>query len=254
MGGAHGGGLLVATDSPVHRLRAHCKVVALLLFVCAVVATPARQWWAFAVYAGFLGVVVASARVPVPVVLRRCVVEVPFVVFAVLLPFVATGERTTVAGLSLSEAGLLGAWNLLAKGTLGVVAAIVLAATTTPRELLGGLDRLRLPRFLVAILGFMIRYAGVVTGDLQRMRVARESRAFRGGGLRHLRAEAAGVGSLFVRSYERGERVHQAMVARGYTGRMPSLRAERASAVEWGIASALPLATALVALSAWTLP
>jgi cobalt/nickel transport system permease protein len=253
VGGAHGDGLLVARDSPVHRLPSHCKLVALLVFVAGVVATPARQWWAFLAYAGMLALVVAVARVPALVVVRRSVVEVPFVVFAVLLPFVATGSRTEVLGLSLSEAGLLGAWNLLAKGTLGVVAAIVLAATTTPRDLLGGLDRLRLPRFLVAILGFMVRYAGVVTGDLQRMRVARESRCFRGGQLRHLRAEAAGVGSLFVRSYERGERVHQAMVARGYTGRMPSLSYAGATPAQWGTAAVLPLAAVAVASAAWVL-
>lgn len=253
MGGVHGDGLLVAADSPVHRLPAHCKLVALLLFVAVVVATPPRQWWAFAAYAGLVAAVVALARVPAVTVVRRSVVETPFVVFAVLLPFIATGERTQVLGLSLSEAGLLGAWNLLAKGTLGVVAAIVLAATTTPRDLLGGLDRLHLPRVLVTILAFMIRYAGVVTGDLQRMRVARESRGFRGGTLRHLRAEAAGVGSLFVRSYERGERVHQAMVARGYTGRMPSLASAAATAPQWGAAALLPLASAAVASTAWVL-
>jgi len=251
VGGAHGDGLLVAADSPVHSLPAQCKVVALLVGVAGVVATPPRQWWAFVVYAVLVGAVVAVARVPVPTVVRRSVVEAPFVVFALLLPFIATGPRTEVLGLSLSESGLLGAWNLLAKATLGVVAAIVLAATTTPRDLLGGLDRLRMPRLLVAILGFMIRYAGVVAGDLQRMRVARESRAFRGGHLRHLRVEAAGVGSLFVRSYERGERVHQAMVARGFTGRMPALATAGASGRQWLVAGALPAVAVAVALSAW---
>lgn len=253
MGGAHGGGLLVATGSPVHSLPAQCKLVVLVGFVVAVVATPARQWWAFALFAVMLATVVAVARIPLRVVVRRAVIEVPFVVFALLLPFIATGPRADVLGLSVSQAGLLGAWNLLAKGTLGVVAAIVLAASTSPRDLLAGLDRLRLPRLLVAILGFMIRYAGVVTGDLQRMRVARESRGFRGGGLRHLRVEAAGAGSLFVRSYERGERVHQAMLARGYTGRMPSLGGQGAAGADWGAAALLPLAAAAVSLAAWAL-
>ena len=253
MSGAHGDGLLVAVDSPVHRLPAHCKLVALVAFVVGVVVTPVQQWWAFVVFAALIGAVVAVAHIPVAVVVRRSVVEVPFVVFALLLPFIATGERTDVLGLELSRAGLLGAANLLAKATLGVVAAIVLAATTTPRDLLGGLDRMRLPRMLVAILGFMIRYAGVVSGDLQHMRVARESRGFAGGRLRHLRAEAATVGSLFVRSYERGERVHQAMLARGYTGRMPSLGADGATAAQWGSSAVLPLAAAAVATAAWVL-
>ena len=253
MPAGHSDGLLVATGSPVHRLPAHCKVLALVAFVVLVVSTPPRQWWAFAGYAVLLAALVALARLPLRVVGRRMVVEVPFVVFALLLPLIATGPRVEVLGVGLSEPGLLGAWNLLAKATLGVVAAIVLAASTTPRDLLAGLDRLHLPRALVAILGFMIRYAGVVAGDLQRMRVARESRCFAGGRLRHLRAEAAGVGSLFVRSYERGERVHQAMLARGYTGRMPALAGATAAPRQWAAAASLPAAAGVLAVTAWVL-
>ena len=96
-----------------------------------------------------------------------------------LLPFVATGPRIDVLGLSVSEPGLQGAWALLAKGTLGVLAALLLAATTEPRDLLAGLARLRVPRQLVEIMGFMVRYLDVITGEMRRMRIARASRGFR---------------------------------------------------------------------------
>src|SRR5690606_28493394 len=142
---------------------------------------------------------------------------------------------------SLSSAGLLGAGTLAAKATLGTVAAIVLAATTSPRDLLVALDRLRFPRRLVEILSFMVRYAVVVTGDMRRMRVARESRGYGGGRVGRLAAVAAGAGTLFVRSYERGERVHRAMLARGYTGAMPQLAGTPATAVGWLACGVLPL-------------
>jgi len=245
--------LHVDRDTPVHRLPAHAKLVTLLVVVLMVVATPGRAWWAFAGYAIVLAGVAAVARIPAAVVLRRMLVETPFVVFALLLPFVATGPRVDVLGVSLSQVGLLGGWTLFAKGTLGVVAAIILAATTTPRALLAGLDRLRLPRPLVAIVSFMLRYAGVVMSDLSRMRVARASRAFTGGRLGHLRIEAAGVGALFVRSYERGERVHQAMVSRGYTGSMPSFAVAPATAVQWATCAVLPASAAvLLVLARWS--
>ena len=173
-------------------------------------------------------------------------VETPFVVFALVLPFVATGPRVEVAGIGLSRAGLEGGGTLLARATLGVVAAIVLAATTAPRDLLAALERLRLPRVLVAILSFMVRYASVVSGDLQRMRVARESRGYTGGRVGHLAAVAAGAGSLFVRTYERGERVHLAMLARGYTGRMPTLAGARATPAQLLRCAVLPLAAVAV--------
>jgi cobalt/nickel transport system permease protein len=147
---------------------------------------------------------------------------VPFVVFALLMPLVGTGPRVDVLGLSVSEEGLLAAWGLLAKGTLGVMASLTLAATTELRDLLVGLERLRVPTQLVQILGFMIRYLDVVTDEMRRMRIARESRGFGAGGRgRWWRAWpvlARSAGALFIRSYERGERVHLAMVSRGYTG------------------------------------
>jgi cobalt/nickel transport system permease protein len=151
------------------------------------------------------------------------VVEVPFVIFALLMPIVSTGERIDVVGLSLSEAGLVSAWNLLAKGTLGVVASILLGATTDARDLLMGLHRLRLPSRLVEIAAFMVRYIDVVVAEMQRMRVARESRAFEARHLGHLRVVARSAGALFIRTYERGERVHLAMLSRGYTGSMPDI-------------------------------
>ncbi len=233
-------------DSVVHRLPAHVKLVSLVMFVLVVVATPAGQYWAFVAYAGFLTGVATAAAVPARFILRRMVVEIPFVAFALLMPIVSTGERVDVLGLTLSEAGLLSAWNLLAKGTLGVVASIILAATTDARDLLVGLQRLRLPSRLVEIAAFMIRYLEVVAGEMQRMRVARESRAFEARHLGHLRVVARGAGALFVRTYERGERVHLAMLSRGYTGAMPMVDTRAAGAATWALGLLLPAAALAV--------
>jgi cobalt/nickel transport system permease protein len=188
-----------------------------------------------------------------PFMLRRRIVEIPFVVFALLMPLVSTGDRVDVLGLSLSEAGLLSAWNLLAKGTLGVVASILLAATTDARDLLLGLQRLRLHARLVEITAFMVRYFDVVAGEMQRMRVARESRAFEARHLGQLRVVAQAAGALFVRTYERGERVHLAMMSRGYTGSMPLTDTARAGAAAWALGCLLPAAAMAIAWSggAW---
>jgi cobalt/nickel transport system permease protein len=248
--GSAGDGLLVAVDSRVHRLPAQVKVVALFVFVLAVVSTPSGAFWAFALYAALLVGAVVLAKLPGATVVRRLAVETPFLVFALLLPFVATGPRIDVLGVSVSESGVLGSWNVLAKGTLGVLAAIVLSASTAPRELLAGLERLRLPSTLVAILSFMVRYLSVVSGDLQRMRIARESRGYTGGRAGHLKAVAAGAGALFVRSFERGERVHLAMQARGYTGTMPVLSRTGAARAQWLEGLALSLAAVVIAILA----
>jgi cobalt/nickel transport system permease protein len=218
MGSPHGHKLHFPGHSWLHRLPAHVKVVALVVFMLIVVATP-REW--FPVFGGYLLVLLALAvisRVPPSHLAKRMVVEVPFVLFALLLPFVATGPRTDLLGISVSEHGLLGAWGLLAKGTVGVLASLLLAATTEPRALLAGLERLRVPAQLVQIMGFMIRYLDVVTDELWRMHVARASRGFHARDPRQWPVIAKSVGVLFIRSYERGERVHLAMLSRGYDG------------------------------------
>jgi cobalt/nickel transport system permease protein len=247
--------LHVPGASPVHRLPPQCKLVAHLTFVLVVVATPRERIWAFAGYAALLAAVAAVARIRYGLVLRRTMIEVPFVVFALLLPFFATGEKITVpGGLELSEPGLWGAWNILAKGTLGVVASVLLAATTEPRLLLLGIERLRMPQLITQIATFMLRYADVVTGEMSRMRTARAARGFEARDLRDAGVLARSLGALFLRSYERGERVHLAMVSRGYDGRMPVLYDVGASRAQWALASVLPLAAGLVALAAWTAP
>lgn len=237
----------------MHTLLAHCKLAAVFGFVLVVVATPREAMWAFALYAGLLAGVAAYARVPVTFVLRRLVFEVPFVAFALLLPFVAEGPYTHVLGVSLSESGLWGAWNILAKGTLGVAASVLLAATTELREVLLGLQRLRMPSLLVQIASFMIRYGDVITDEMRRMRIARESRGFRARGVRHWGVLGKSAGALFIRSYERGERVHLAMVSRGYTGSMPVIDEVTATAVDWRRAAALPGAALVVCLTGWIL-
>lgn len=252
MGAGHVHRLYRHGHTPVHRLPAHVKLVTLLAFVIVVVATPREAFWAFGVYAALLVVVAVLARVPAGFILRRMVVEVPFVVFALLLPFLAAGERVEVAGLSLSVEGLLAGWNILAKGTLGVVASILLAATTDARALLLALQRLRLPPVLVEITSFMVRYADVIADEMRRMKIARESRGFTGGTRKQLGIVATSAGALFIRSYERGERVHLAMLSRGYQGALPVLEVQEARAAQWAVAALLPLSALVVAITAWT--
>ena len=94
-------------------------------------------------------------------------------------------------------------------------------ATTEPQDLLRGLQRLRMPDLVVQIMGFMIRYLDVVTAELGRMMTALRSRGCDPRSPRHWPVLARSLGALFIRSYERGERVHLAMLSRGYDGRLP---------------------------------
>lgn len=249
MGAGHAHVLYRESTSPVHRLPPEVKIAAMVVFTVAVVATPREAYWAFGGYALLVAAVAALARVGPRWLLSRALIELPFVLFAFALPFLGAGERVEVAGLSLSVDGLLGGWNILAKGTLGVLASLLLAATTTTRDLIVGLDRLRCPQILTQIATFMLRYLDVLVGEARRMRVARVSRGDDPRFLWQLRGFAAGVGALFLRAFERGERVYLAMVSRGYSGRMPAVwqGAGAATAGQWAVAATVPVAAVAIA-------
>ncbi|MBA2574869.1 MAG: cobalt ECF transporter T component CbiQ [Actinomycetota bacterium] len=252
MGAGHGHRLHFHGHSAVHRLPAQCKLLALVLFVLCVVATPRTAYWAYALDAAALGVCIAASRVPVGYLAKRMLIELPFVVFALLLPFIALGDRTVVLGVEVSAEGLEAGLSLLAKATLGVVGGLLLAATTEPRDLLAGLEG-RLPRQLIQIMAMMVRYLDVTSDQMRRMRIARESRGFVARNPRHWPVLAQGAGALFVRSYERGERVHLAMVSRGYVGQLPGLVHDEATTREWVTSLALPTTAAVAAVAGWWL-
>ncbi|MFD7920770.1 cobalt ECF transporter T component CbiQ [Streptomyces sp. NPDC059740] len=251
MGAGHSHRLYRPGHSPVHALPAHCKIAAAFCFVLVVVSTPRAAFWAFALYAVLLAAVTAAARVPAAFLLRRLLIEVPFVAFAVLMPFVSQGPQVHALGMDLSVSGLWGAWNVLAKGTLGVATSVLLATTTELRALLLGLQRLRMPPLLVQIASFMIRYGDVITDEMRRMRIARLSRGFEARGVQHWGVLAKSAGALFIRSYERGERVHLAMVSRGFTGTMPVTDPVTATRAQWAHAAALPVLALAVCLAGW---
>jgi cobalt/nickel transport system permease protein len=232
-------------ETPIHRLAPQCKVAALLAFVLSVALVPHGVAWPYAIDAGLLLVIAVAARVPPGLLATRLVVEIPFVLFVVILPFAAGGPTTDVLGLSLSQAGLWAAFGIAAKATLAVLATGILAATTPAPEILAGLERLHVPRQLVAIAGFAIRYLQVVLDELRRLQAARVARGDDPRWLWQARTAARTAGTLAVRCFERGERVHRAMLARGFDGRMPSVGLSDAAAAP--VAWAFALAPALVA-------
>jgi cobalt/nickel transport system permease protein len=216
VGAGHGHRLHFHAHSPVHRAAPHLKLLALLAFVVVVVATPGDAYPLFGCYLALLAVVVVWSTVPPAYLLKRTVIEVPFLVFALLVPFVSHGPEVQVLGVAVSEPGLVAAGALAMKGTLGVLASLLLAATTEPHDVIRGLERLRMPAQLVEILAFMVRYLDVVGDEGHRMRIAMASRGFTARNPRHWPVVARSVGALFIRSYERGERVHLAMLSRGH--------------------------------------
>jgi len=216
-------------DSSIHRLDPRAKLVTAMLFILAVALTSPAMWPTFAVYFILMAALILLSRVPVLYVLKRSLVIMPFVLLiAVFIPFFKEGE---VAGsyniwlweVAVTHDGLQVLWNILAKAWLSILSLILLTSTTRIAELLKGLEQLHLPRVMVMILSFMYRYIFVLTDEVMRMKQARDSRNFGGRRLWQLRTIGHMAGTLFIRSYERGERVYAAMLSRGFDGQSRTL-------------------------------
>ncbi len=224
----------------IHDLPAQVKILGLVLTMVLAVNLPIERWELLATLLVAVFVLWGLAKLPIKKVAPRLVVEVPFLLFAILLPFIATGEKTEIFGISISEPGLTFAIAFLLKSTIGVASAILLSATSTAQELLTGLYRLRMPKVLVQIAALMVRYSAVVTDELRRMEISREARNG-SGGLSSWPSRASSVGALFIRSYERGERVHLAMLSRGGDGSVVLATGVPASKIQWLLGLLLPI-------------
>jgi len=213
--------LYIHRHSPIHDLPPHFKILSFLTFLIICVATPIQNFWAFIAFAFLIFTLLRMAKLPVLTIAKRATIEVPFLIFAFLMPFFSAGEKFEFLGIEISRPGAIAAASIIAKGTLGVLTAILLSGSTPAREILRGFELLKMPSLLVQIMTFMLRYMNVITDEMERMKVARLSRGFEERGIRDWKFIAGTAGALFVRSYERGERVHTSMIARGYTGELP---------------------------------
>ncbi len=241
--------LFLPGDSFVHRLDPEIKIAVAFLFVVAAALLPRTQLLPVLANGGALAAVVVVARLPPLTLLIRLTVIGPFVAFSLFIPFVGGGQTTEVAGVALSVEGLWASWGILSKAILGAGASIVLSSTTSIPQLLRGLSVLRVPAVVVAIIAFMFRYLDLITGQVHRMRNAMISRAHDPRWLWQAKPIASSAGALFVRTYERGERTHLAMVSRGYTGSMPCL--DSGGGRQQGIKIASALAASTPAVLAW---
>ena len=223
-----------AQNTPVHRLDPAAKTLAALVLILATVLVQRDHLLPFTIVAAALAAYYVVGKVPPLYAAKRLLIVSPFVLaVAVLFPFFEPGHRLWDVHLgpwvlSVSDAGLARAAHLGSKFVLCALTALGLLATTPFHGVLAGLTRLRVPRAFVIQLAFLYRYLWVLLDELMRMRRAR---AARDGGLGpwsvRFRSHAGVVGVLFLRTYDRAERIYWAMAARGFDGRLPAPPTQR---------------------------
>lgn len=200
-------------DAPYQRFDARVKIIMTLVFVVvmtlAVKDTPLRV----APFFFFVTVLAALSRLSPKVLLKRTLPALPFFLFASIVLGFSKGSEASLAAFL--------------KGFLSVLSVIILVSTTRFSDLLRGLEGLKLPPLIVSMLSFVYRYLFIIADEYGHIKIARESRNFRGSRMWQWKTIGHSVGTLFLHSFERGSRVYSAMVARGYDGNIRTLRVQK---------------------------
>lgn len=252
-----------ARASLIHRLDPRVKVGITVLVILSNVLLPDGAWLAFALSWGVVLGINALARLETRALLVRSFIALPFALAAISVIFTVPGHPLFALGvgnsvLVISDAGLIRFTSILLRSWLSVQAAIILTATTPFPDLIHALRHLRVPSILVSIISFMYRYLFVLSDETLRLLRAREARsaapragnANRVGGSVVWRARVAGnmIGQLFLRSYERSDRVYTAMLARGYQGQLLTMTPHEMTSRDWMLGAFVIIILALLQL------
>lgn len=211
-------------SSVIHGLDPRVKIIGFFFLTVVCVSTPPSFYLSFGVYFVLLLGVLLLSRLPFHHVFGRSMAVIPFVLMvAVFIPFlkkdvIGGGYNLGIGGLTVSNSGLMILWNVVIKSYIGVLCMILLSSTVPFPKLLKGFEDLGLPKIFTTIASFMYRYVFIITDEAQRMKRARDSRCFGGKWIWHSKVIGHMIGTLFIRSYERGERVYVSMLSRGFDG------------------------------------
>jgi cobalt/nickel transport system permease protein len=250
-------------NSVLHRLDSRVSFVLTLGFILAVAVVPTGAWPMYVLLLAMVVAAAVAAELGVTYALVRALLSLPFVLAAAPVLFTVPGRALFALHLggwvlTATDLGLQRLVSLMLKSWISMQAAVLLAATTRFPDLLVAMRSVGVPRLLVTILGLMWRYLFVLVGEAMRLMRARDARsgspAGRGGRSLWWRAQVTGhmAGSLFLRGYERSERIYAAMIARGYNGDvrtfpLPSLSTRQAVVLIAGLATL----AGLTALGTW---
>jgi cobalt/nickel transport system permease protein len=207
-------------QTPWQLLAPQTRVMCVLLLLLAIVLTPNGRWLTWGVYAIAILTMLLVSRVTLWVLCKRVAVEAAFVGVVLVGTLFRTGGDVVWqwGWIQITTTGLIVLGSVSFKALLSLLLLNMLTLTTSVPMLLQALAVLRTPPLLIAILASMYRYLGVLIEEFGAMRRAAISRNLMGGSRWQRLVVGNMIGSLFIRTYERGDRIHQAMLSRGYQG------------------------------------
>ena len=249
--------------SPLHTTDPRVKVLAVIAYIVSNALLPDGSWLAFAL--AWLVLLLGNdlSGLGLGFTLKRSFVALPFALVAVSAIFSPQGHPLAEWDLGFitlvpTDFGLARFLSILARSWLSVQMAILLVATTQFPDLIHAFEHLHFPRVLTTIVAFLYRYLFVLTDEAFRLLRAREARSAglpgrKSGGNLAWRIKTTGhmAGQLFLRSYDRSDRIYNAMLARGYTGHLRTLNPHVMNRKDWLVLVLSFISLILIQIVGW---
>jgi cobalt/nickel transport system permease protein len=214
-----------AARSTLYRFDARVKLASTIMLV--VVTALLQNIAALIFVLVFVLILSLSSKVPMHHIRENFVLAAPFIIFAAVTVLLTSNS-----------------WNALAMAvriSASVLALIVLVSTTPFFEMMSAFRWFRMPRLLANLILFTYRFIFILRDESDRMKMARKARGFSGG--RHLFEKRAfqtisnTIGMVFVRSSQRATNIYDALLTRGYSGNVRTMRTSKAGAKDAILAS-----------------
>ena len=222
---------LAQGDSAVHRLDPRAKLLTCLVFLVCIASFDKYVLAALLPYLAFPLALATGARLPLRFLAKRLLLVAPFAVFiGIFNPFL-DHQVLFHLGPWVVTGGWVSFASILLRCVLTIGIALVLIATTSFPGVCLALEGIGAPRVFAVQLLLLYRYLFVLGDEARRMVRARALRSCRGRG-QGIKVYGAMLGQLLLRTLERAQRVHRAMLCRGFSGEFHSLRRLRIGRAE----------------------
>jgi cobalt/nickel transport system permease protein len=210
-------------NSLIHKADSRLKIIILVIYILVVVLIPKHAPEYYFFFAAIPVLLSFLSGISIFHFFSKLLKIYPMIFFiSFLIPFFPSdGDQEIQFGiLKIYQDSLDKFIYINIKSILSIFMSIILTTTTSFDMLLKGMEKLRLPKIFILILSFMYRFIFLLIDEVERMFTAYQSRYIKLNLIPRLRIIAQQLGVLFIRTYERGERVFQAMDARGFSGKI----------------------------------
>ncbi len=214
---------LSVKDSPMHRLDPRAKLVTFTVFTVCIVSFDKYEVSGLLPYFLFPAIIIPLAGIPARYLVRKLLFLLPFAVFiAIFNPLYDTLNLFSIGPLA-STGGMVSFASIIIRFMLSVLAALMLIAVTGFNGICMALERFGVPKAFSVQLMMLYRYIFVLTSEASGMARARDLRAVGAKGM-GMKVYGSLAGHLLMRTWYRAQRIHMAMLSRGFSGEFPLRR------------------------------